>query len=163
MPDTYRHYHRVAATPVMLGPDDASGTIPEAPRAALTRRQALRIGLLPLALWAMPRLWVVSLVAPCDSATEQIRSWDWFRALFTDLRPPRALGRSYLELFSQERDRAFLQSAIIGTKRPRDVNHLRALLAQRREHDFRTGDVAIVDGWVLSRSEARACALIALL
>jgi len=160
---THRHCPGVASAPVTLAPEAAPETVPEAARPGLTRRQALSMGLLPLAIWAMPRLLAAGLVADGDCATEQTGSLHWFQELFTDLCPPRALGGSYLELFPQERNCAFLRTAIIGSKRPRDVNHLRALLAERREHDFRTGDVAIVDGWVLSRSEARACALIALL
>jgi hypothetical protein len=83
--------------------------------------------------------------------------------LFTDLGPPRAIGREYLQSLSQERNCAFLKRAIVGETQPQDARQLRTLLAQKREHDFRTGDIAIVDGWILSRTEARACALIALL
>jgi hypothetical protein len=129
----------------------------------LTRRQALSMGLFPLAISVMPRIVATVLVVADDFTREWAKSLDCFRDLFTDLGPPRDIGHHYLQSFSQERNRAFLRRAIIGEKQLQDATQLRTLLAQKREHDFRNGDIAIVDGWVLSRTEARACALVALL
>jgi len=129
----------------------------------VTRRQVLRMGLIPLLLAVMTRRVATVLTIGDDFAGEWAKSLDCFRALFTDLGPPRDVGRRYLASFPKERNRAFLQGAVTGESRPQDAMQLRALLAQRREHDFRTGDIAIVDGWILSRTEARACALVALL
>ena len=129
----------------------------------LTRRQALYLGLIPLAISVMPRTVATALGIGDDATREWARSLDCFRDLFTDLGPPRAIGHRYLQYFSQERNRAFLQRAIIGEQQLHDARQLRTLLAQKREHDFRNGDIAIVDGWVLSRAEARTCALVALL
>jgi hypothetical protein len=103
------------------------------------------------------------LVGGDDFTRQWAKSLDCFRDLFTDLGPPRDIGHHYLKSFSQERNCAFLKRAITGETQLQDARQLRSLLAQKREHDFRTGDIAIVDGWVLSRTEARACALIALL
>ena len=128
----------------------------------LTRRQALYIGLVPLAICVMPRT-VATALGVGDDATREWAALDCFRDLFTDLGPPRAIGHRYLQDFFQERNRAFLRRAITGHKQLHDARQLRALLAQKREQDFRNGDIAIVDGWILSRTEARACALIALL
>ena len=128
----------------------------------LTRRQALYIGLVPLAICVMPRT-VATALGVGDDATREWAALDCFRDLFTDLGPPRAIGHRYLQDFSQEGNRAFLRRAITGHKQLHDARQLRALLAQKREHDFRNGDIAIVDGWVLSRTEVRTCALIALL
>lgn len=129
----------------------------------LTRRQALLMGLIPLATFVMTR--TVGRVLPVgDGFTRgSAGSLDVFRELFTDLGSPRDIGRRYLESFSQETDRAFLERAITGGKQPEGVTQLRTLLAQKREDDFRAGNIAIVDGWVLSRTEARACALTVLL
>jgi hypothetical protein len=129
----------------------------------LTRRQALCMGLIPLALAVMPRRVATLLLARDDFTREWAKSLDCFRALFTDPGPPGHIGRHYLQSFSQETNCAFLKSAIIGETQLQDPRQLRTLLAQKREHDFRTGDIAIVDGWVLSRTEARVCALMALL
>jgi hypothetical protein len=129
----------------------------------LTRRQALSLGFGSLALFIMARAVPSYLVIDDAPAKAGAEAWDYFRQLFTDLDSARDLGHQYLRFFAHESDVPLLRRAVIGSARPRDVNHLRALLAQKREHDFRTGDIAIVDGWVLSRSEARVCALIALL
>ena len=129
----------------------------------LTRRQALYMGLIPLAISVMPRTVATALGVGDDATREWAKSLDCFRDLFTDLGPPRAIGHQYLQSFSQERNRAFLQRAITGETQLQDARQLRTLLAQKREQDFRTGDIAIVDGWILSRTEARACALVALL
>ena len=129
----------------------------------LTRRQALYMGLIPLAISVMPRIVAKALVVGDDFTREWAKSLDCFRDLFTDLGPPRDIGHRYLQSFPQERKRAFLKSAVTGDKQVQDARQLRTLLAQKREHDFRNGNIAIVDGWVLSRTEARACALVALL
>ena len=129
----------------------------------LTRRQALRMGLIPLALAVMARRVATVLAAGDAFAREWPKSLDCFRELFTDLGPPSAIGHQYLQSFSQEGHCAFLEKAIIGNQRLQDAKQLRTFLAQKREHDFRTGDIAIVDGWVLSRTEARVCALMTLL
>ena len=129
----------------------------------LTRRQALYMGLIPLAISVMPRIVATVLVVGDDFTRQWAKSLDCFRDLFTDLGPPRDIGHHYLQSFSQERNCAFLTRAITGEAQLQDARQLRTLLAQKREHDFRTGDIAIVDGWILSRTEARACALVALL
>jgi hypothetical protein len=129
----------------------------------LTRRQALYMGLIPLAISVMPRIVATVLVVGDDFTREWAKSLDCFRDLFTDLDPPREIGHRYLQSFSHERNCRFLKRAITGDKQLQDARQLRTLLAQKREHDFRTGDIAIVDGWILSRTEARACALMALL
>jgi hypothetical protein len=129
----------------------------------LTRRQALYMGLIPLAISLMPRMVAKFLVVGSDLTRAWGESLDCFGDLFTDLGPPRELGHRYLQSFPQERKRAFLKRTITGDKQVQDAGQLRTLLAQKREDDFRNGNIAIVDGWVLSRTEARACALVALL
>src|SRR5687768_13624094 len=129
----------------------------------LTRRQALYMGLSPLAISVMPRLFGIALKVGDEAGREFAKPLDCFRDLFTDLGPPKAIGHRYLHEFSQEGNCAFLQKAVLGDRQLHDAKQLRTLLGRKREHDFRNDDIAIVDGWVLSRTEARACALVALL
>jgi len=129
----------------------------------LTRRQALAMGLIALAISLIPRGMATVLVVGDGLPGEWVRPLDCLRDLFTDLGPPRDIGHRYLQSFPQERNRALLERAITGEQQLYDARQLRTLLAHKREHDFSTGDIAVVDGWVLSRTEARACALIALL
>jgi hypothetical protein len=129
----------------------------------LTRRQALYMGLIPVAISVMPRIVAAVLGLGDNGATDRATAPRCYRDLFTDLDPPAAIGRRYLQDCPQEGDCAFLHKAITGETQPRDARELRTLLAQKRERDFRNGDTAIVDGWVLARTEVRVCALIALL
>jgi hypothetical protein len=129
----------------------------------LTRRQALSMGLIPLAVATLPRIVAIALGVGDGRTTDRANSLDCYRDLFTDLGPPRAIGRRYLQDSPQERDCAFLQRAITGGTQPRDARELRTLLARKRESDFRNGDTAIVDGWILARTEVRVCALVTLL
>jgi hypothetical protein len=81
--------------------------------------------------------------------------------LFRDLRRAQAFGRLYLidnpdENASSELLRLALGPASPGYAR---VSSLRQEIARRRIADFAAGDIAVLDGWVFSRSEARIFAL----
>ncbi len=84
-------------------------------------------------------------------------------SLFSDLEAPRVVGGRYLALYPTEADRAALRASLIDSAWMLDQNSLRAWLVHRCTQDFRDGNTVIVDGWVLARTEARACALVALL
>jgi hypothetical protein len=79
-----------------------------------------------------------------------------------------AVGRAYLRTTPAERDPALLAELIcaadargaLATADPVELRH-RLLLELRR--DFSAGRVVLVRGWVLAATEARLCALAALL
>jgi len=64
----------------------------------------------------------------------------------------RGIGRRYLAQYPHEADRAVL-SRLVGAAQTS------ASVAQRRASDLAAGDIAIVDGWILTRTEARIAAL----
>ena len=77
-----------------------------------------------------------------------------------------AIGRPYLARFPQENAlhpllTALLQKTSVGPDAldglPSD--RLRRFVREQRERDFAAGDVVILDGWIVARSEARLCAL----
>ena len=78
-----------------------------------------------------------------------------------------AIGHVYLDAVPAERSIGRL-SALIETALERDTggrvdgDQLLERFADVRRKEFRDEDVANVDGWVLSRTEARLCALRAL-
>jgi len=80
------------------------------------------------------------------------------------------LGRLYLEVNPREADMALLVR-LIGAARgpalppasPTTDEALRADLAERIRNDFIYGNMVTVDGWLLSLTEARLCALVSLL
>lgn len=78
----------------------------------------------------------------------------------------RRIGAAYLAATPEERDASALFDAILAKRpdlarasRPRA---LRAAFARAVRHDFAVGDVVVLDGWRLARTEARLCALWAL-
>jgi hypothetical protein len=109
--------------------------------------------------------------------------------VFHDKRFVRAIGRSYLEQLPAENDAAFLVREIAGqaldsefartgsreafaTDTPRHSHpgaagdtavRLRAKIEEQVRRDFDEGRTVLVDGWILARTEARQCALCALL
>lgn len=81
-------------------------------------------------------------------------------------RSARAIGKAYLELEPKEADTTYLVKAICGSgldlKRAflvRDDVLLRTAIANRIRHDFIKRRTVMIDGWLLSRTEARICAL----
>ena len=86
---------------------------------------------------------------------------------YPDRAGPIEVGRRYLARHPEERDEARLVAAIERSLGP-ETTAIRcpasagAALAARNTADFRAGRVAWIDGWMLGRTEARVCALIAL-
>jgi hypothetical protein len=78
------------------------------------------------------------------------------------------LGAAYLVVAPEEADRARLALHIAGgaararALARRDTPDLRRWLRGRQRRDFAAGRTVEVAGWVLSRTEARLCALVAL-
>ena len=83
--------------------------------------------------------------------------------LFSNLDSPRVVGKRYLSLYPQDKPGALLLAARIQSAQPRTSHALRKLLTQQRECDFRNGEIVVIDGWVLSRTEVAVCSLIVLL
>ena len=84
------------------------------------------------------------------------------RPIFNKELTPQTIGRRYLSLYPEEADVDRLWTALVGSSAPARTDELKMRLAQLRQRDFEDGEIAIVDGWILARTEARACALLAL-
>jgi len=72
------------------------------------------------------------------------------------------VGRRYLEVTPEERDVATLRARLGELSAPPDVLAHVAALEQAVRRDFERGDILALDGWILSRTELRAAALVAL-
>jgi hypothetical protein len=83
--------------------------------------------------------------------------------MFSDLHAPRTIGQRYLEIYPQEADKRELSNFILAMERPQDLNAFRRILQVRRSEDFQVENIVIIDGWILSRTEARLYALTRLL
>jgi len=82
--------------------------------------------------------------------------------LWSDPANARTVGRRYLQM--QPTDVAVdpMMQDVFGDRMARgeiDAESLRTAIAERRLYDFASGDTVIIDGWLLSRTEARLCAL----
>jgi hypothetical protein len=95
----------------------------------------------------------------------------WLLRMAGEPQATRALGRAYLATHPDEQDRDRLRTALLdaltatlGHTQPATLTPGEALAALRRlvRHDYLEAQVVMVDGWLLSRSEARLYALMAL-
>ena len=114
---------------------------------------ALPLALAPLRPWS-----ALVEVAPAGRAER-------LAGLLADRDSAAAVGRAYLDLVPGEADSRVLVrrlSASLGQGRTLGDDELRRLLAQQIDRDFADERVATVQGWVLSVTELRLCALCAL-
>ena len=86
------------------------------------------------------------------------------REMWRDPGAVRTVGRRYLELAGNETDRARLSDLIFGNAELPDMSFwsLQRHIAAGRARDYAAGDTIMLDGWILSRTEARLCALCSL-
>lgn len=79
------------------------------------------------------------------------------RQLLPNAASAAVIGRAYLDRYEEEASPRVLERSIresLGKQSP-DAG----VLLQRIRRDFDTGDTVRLDGWLLSRTEARLCAL----
>lgn len=104
-------------------------------------------------------------------AAPQDRVLQSCHALFSNRESALAIGRRYLELVPKERDEMLLAAQVLralrgtpGSEPDQDaVTGLsKAAVSAAIRADFTKEQVVSLDGWLLARTEARICALIAL-
>jgi hypothetical protein len=89
---------------------------------------------------------------------------DALLAVLSDRDGARVLGAKYLDVESGEGNAARLLALVLGGRHLPEltVSAARAFLADTVRQDFERFDTVELDGWVVSRTEARLCALAAL-
>ena len=91
------------------------------------------------------------------SATAIVTSW------FTHYESAVNLGQCYLTMFPEEANYDWLTKITLPNYPTySDSRILKQTLKIQRQKDFYEGNTVMLDGWVLSRTEARLCALLAL-
>jgi hypothetical protein len=121
---------------------------------ALRRREFLALGAGLLAGLAAPR-----------RARAAVPTRDPVARLFAHPDSARIVGRRYLEAFPQRAERARLEADCVNRvalAADADATAWREALAALRRREFADGETVVLDGWVLARSEASLCALLAL-
>ena len=83
--------------------------------------------------------------------------------LFGDLDSARSIGKRYLDLYPNGKDRALLLAERIQIAQLRTSGELLKVLARKRELDFQNRETVLIDGWILARTEVEVCALTVLL
>jgi hypothetical protein len=84
------------------------------------------------------------------------------RALITHDAGAAYLGRRYLQAHPSEARRDVLVRRLVGTNAPTSAREASRAVAARIRSDYAAGRTVRVDGWVLSRTEARLYALVAI-
>jgi hypothetical protein len=74
----------------------------------------------------------------------------------------RVLGARYRANMPSENSAVFLRAALSGAAPSRHLPWIHKSIADRVRDDFAAGRTVLVDGWVLSVTEARQCALASL-
>jgi hypothetical protein len=110
----------------------------------------------------------LSLPAQPVSAADAPSAIERLSALVQPRASAALIGRAYLARFPQEAEPSALTRHIIADLASSEAalmrlgdRDLRARFAVRRRADFAEGRLAVIDGWLVSRTEARLCALAA--
>lgn len=74
-----------------------------------------------------------------------------------------AIGQAYFSIHPHERDLSILEELIVGDYVPSSAKMLMQHVESKIAVEFSNSDLSVVNGWVLSWTEARQIALYALL
>ncbi len=102
-----------------------------------------------------------SRAAPGLSACELLESG--LEDIVSDRLTAEQIGRLYLAAHSDEKNFDRLAGDLLDASLEGDSKILKQRIAALRVRDFVNEDIAIIDGWVLARVEARICALMHIL
>lgn len=142
-------------------PSKEHTTDPSQPANAGRRRFCARLGLVLLGAPLAP-----ALLARAPAPPEARALAAALARCFPHLESARALGRAYLRAHPSEagprRLAALLEASLGADAGAQPPGRLAERLTARIRRDFEEERLAIVDGWVLAESEARAFALLSL-
>ncbi|MEO1655614.1 MAG: hypothetical protein AAFU64_18875 [Bacteroidota bacterium] len=100
----------------------------------------------------------------CSPSIEYDPSWAEPQSLgmIWDTKSILSIGESYLKGFPKENDEQTLVRWLFKQS-PLENDALRSWLEQKIKQDFTNNETIMLDGWMLSRTEARQCALFSIL
>ncbi len=120
----------------------------------MDRRKALMVGAAGVVVLTLPA-WFYFKGASYDpalgKATVLYRIWE-------DGPELQNVGIQYRELFPEENSRRKLLKLLTGDT-PRDEKEMAAVIEKQVHDDYRENRIVMIDGWMLSVTEARQCAL----
>ena len=127
----------------------------------MNRRLFLRFLAIVPTFFCWPTRWLRPSAEPGHLAFSNVKSC--LSHVLTDESGARLIGTAYLSAYPAERDAISLLRHLLGPATLQGPDDLRRRITKRRHQDFVQGDVVLVDGWILAKSEARAAALTVLL
>jgi hypothetical protein len=129
--------------------------------AVLTRRGFLRMA---CAIVAIVYIRLPDVFGASDQSHNRLASK--LVGFFRDKESARAVGREYLRIAPVEADTLKLTELICAGRPERyaelnnaDMGKVRSILLHQQREDFNKGRIVNVQGWILSETEARLCAL----
>lgn len=118
------------------------------------RREFLREAVLLSATFLLP--WLEA----CQSHSDPAIATPEFLSRIQEAKAIRAIGEAYIKTFPEEASLATLSTSLLGQQKGKaDPSVLTQNLREKISHDFQSGAVVVIKGWVLSMTEARQCAL----
>lgn len=122
----------------------------------MKRKQFLLWGAAGMAALAVPTYWYYFTDADFDPALArpEALSLIWEDAAIRDI------GKKYKAMPAGESRQRGLVNAL-STLKAKDSKATAEAIEQQIKKDFETGNTVLVDGWILSKTEARQCALFA--
>lgn len=79
--------------------------------------------------------------------------------IFGDTGVVSTIGRRYLDNSAKPIGWHEIAADLFGPAWTRFPGDLRTRLLARRDYDFQNGDIVVLDGWIVARSEVLVCAL----
>ena len=109
-------------------------------------------------------------ISGCEGAAtiDEVLRLPYFLSSVSDIAALQSIGRTFGKSFPEQYDAVKLKDVLLasvseGQQQPiSDPSVLASLLADKTTRDFNTGDTIVLEGWVLSLTEARQCALFSL-
>lgn len=123
---------------------------------SLNRRSFLATAVSVVALISSPG---TSKSAQNGNQESVLRDAARFLRSFSDLDAPAAVGRCYLRAHEKENNIEWLCNQIAKTTNAVPPTDFRDSLNEAIRSDFSQKNVVLVDGWLLSHTEARVCGL----
>ncbi len=103
------------------------------------------------------------LIDSCTSSTDKALEQPLLFSHLADKRSIAEVGAAYRKSFPAEDNKMRLKQLLLGDNTSTDKSIIQNLLDKHVVQDFKNGSTTVIKGWVLSVTEARQCALYAIL
>jgi hypothetical protein len=101
----------------------------------------------------------------CSSSTEMAVAQPLLFSHLVDVKAIKEAGLAYRKIHVVEDDKLKLSQLLLGDNDRAKLgkDEIQTLLDKRVINDFKTGNIVMLKGWVMSQTEARQCALFSII